>query len=178
MQVILSGIECLRQHIKQMNEHPGSYRPSRCPSCGKAGLWYHGRYLRFPGRSPNDHHLNPISIPRFICPECSKTCSVLPECMPARRWYLWAVQHLVLSSILAGRSIRFVSRQSVLARSTVRRWRRWLDDCFVACASGLRSRFAEFGRYQTVELFWLAVWRVMSLAKAMLYCHQYGITVP
>ncbi len=157
MQVILSGIECLKQHIKQLKECPDCYRPSRCSSCGKAGLWFHGRYLRFPGRCVDDRHLNPVSIPRFICPECGKTCSVLPECIPARRWYLWAMQHFVLSSILAGRSIRFVSRQSGPARSTVRRWRRWLEDCFVACASGLRSRFAEFGRYPTVGLFWPAV---------------------
>ncbi len=99
MQVILSGIECLKQHIKQLNENLGSYRPSRCPSCGKAGLWYHVCYLRFPGRSLNDHHLNPISIPRFICPKCGKTCSVLPECIAARRWYLWAVQQIVLTPI-------------------------------------------------------------------------------
>lgn len=178
MQCILPGIECLKQHIKQLEEHPDSYRPSRCPSCGKAGLWCHGRYPRAPGRSPEDRHLNWVFIPRFICPECRKTCSVLPECIPPRRWYLWAVQQMVLIWVLAGRSIRSVSRQAGPACSTVRRWRRWLDDRFVACAAGLRSLFAELGRYQDVRSFWKAVWRVMSLAKAMLYCYRYGMDVP
>lgn len=107
MQVILSGFDCLNQHIKQLNEDPDCYRPSRCPSCGKAGLWCHGRYPRWPGRNLDDRHLNPVFIPRFICPECGKTCSVLPECIPPRRWYLWAIQQMVLSAIVVGRSIRF-----------------------------------------------------------------------
>lgn len=178
MQVILSGIECLNQHIKQLKDHPDSYRPSQCPGCGKAGLWCHGRYPRWPGRNLDDRHLNPVFIPRFLCPECGQTCSVLPACIPPRRWYLWAVQQLVLSAILVGRSIRSVSRQVGPVRSTVRRWRHWLEDRFIECASALRSVFAEFGRDQTVESFWPSVWRVMSLAKAMGYCHQYGLTVP
>lgn len=178
MQVILSGIECLNQHIKLLAEDPHSYRPSRCPGCGKAGLWCHGRYPRWPGRNLDDRHLNPVFILRFICPDCGKTCSVLPECIPPRRWYLWAVQQLVLSAILAGQSIRSVSRKVGPARSSVRRWRDWLAARFVEYASCLRSLYAEFGRAQTGASFWPSVWRVMNLAKAMTYCHQYGMTVP
>ena len=71
MQVILSGIEYLNQHIKQLEEDPGSYRPSRCPNCGKAGLWCHGCYSRLPRHSPGNCSGQSVNIPRFICSDCN-----------------------------------------------------------------------------------------------------------
>jgi len=178
MQVILSGFDGLKQHIKQIKESPYRYRPNRCPNCGKAGLWCHGGYFRKPGRRPDDRYLNPVWIPRFMCPECRQTCSVLPECIPPRRWHLWATQQIVLNGVLHDRSIRSVGHHEGLVRSTVRRWKRWLEDRFVAQAACLRSVFSEFGRYPELQSFWWAVWQAMTLAKAMLFCHQTGMTVP
>jgi hypothetical protein len=88
MRPIVPGIGTLAQHLKQLKEAPETYRPKRCPHCGKAGVWCHGAYTRksdCEGRG--DDCLNPVPIPRFYCCHCRRTCSALPECIPPRRWF-------------------------------------------------------------------------------------------
>jgi len=46
MRHIVPGIATLAQHLKQIKEAPETYRPERCPHCGKAGVWGHGTYTR------------------------------------------------------------------------------------------------------------------------------------
>jgi len=46
MAMILRGIDDLAQHLTHTIISPDDYRPDRCPSCGKIGLWHHCRHYR------------------------------------------------------------------------------------------------------------------------------------
>src|SRR5687767_7978814 len=67
----------------------------------------------------------------------AQPCSVLPSCLPPRRWYLFSVQQAVLVLLLSGVSLRrcadIVGTLWGPARSTMRRWR-----------LGLEARHAQF----------------------------------
>lgn len=52
-------------------------RPASCPHCGTRGLHRHGRYKRYT--HPDDDRS--VAIPRYLCPPCGRTCSVLPDSM-------------------------------------------------------------------------------------------------
>jgi hypothetical protein len=39
---MLPGIESLEQHQQRLRNDPESYRPERCPHCGKGGVHRHG----------------------------------------------------------------------------------------------------------------------------------------
>ena len=43
---MLPGIEAVEQHREQLRDDPDSYRPERCPHCGKGGMHRHGHYER------------------------------------------------------------------------------------------------------------------------------------
>jgi len=53
------------------------YRPYHCKNCGYNGkLHYHGSY---PRNVITLLHCHVIYIPRYKCPSCKKTCSILPS---------------------------------------------------------------------------------------------------
>ena len=107
---ILAGILSLAQHKQTCEKSPEAFRPSCCPSCGKSGLWRHGHYPRkVADGSCESGLLLPVAIPRFLCPSCDKTCSVLPECIPPRRHYLWQVQEKILLLFIKGLSYQSIS---------------------------------------------------------------------
>jgi transposase-like protein len=177
--IILAGIDSLEQHLSHWQSSPDEYRPSRCPSCGKGGLWHHGCYGRKSDReNPPEHSLNPVPIPRFRCPHCRETCSTLPECIPPRRWYLWQVQQAALILMLAATSLQATSRQLLPSRKTLRRWRQRLKDCFVDHAFCLRGRHPELGRVSGFEPFWQACLEHIPLSRAMIQVQQGGFCMP
>ena len=114
-----------------------------------------------------DESLNPVAVPRFLCPACVRTCSRLPACIAPLRWYNWAVQQLVLLLLLAGGSVHRCAVYTGRARHTVRRWRDWLCDRSEVFAFFLRSRHPEFGRCADHAVFWRNVIDVLSLEQAM-----------
>jgi len=161
MQHIVAGVLSLVQHITQLKTQPYYYRPACCLSCGKAGLWMHGSY---PRKSDRSGELNPVFIPRFFCPCCHKTCSVLPECIPPTRWYLWEVQQVALLFLLAGKSAYAIAKELTPSRHTISRW-------FI--------RFKEqFHLHKDVLCFWQMCLNEVSLATAMRLCHVTGVFVP
>jgi transposase-like protein len=167
----------LEQHFRAVISTPESYRPDRCPHCGNACLWGHGFYDRKADHSGRAE-LNPLTVPRFLCPACSRTCSRLPLCICPRRWYCWARQQLVLSLLLLGMSLRRTAAVSGLARHTVRRWWCWLQANSANFAFHLRSRFAELGRATDTASFWRACFTRMSLCCAMAWLDHDGHAVP
>jgi hypothetical protein len=117
MREIIANIHSLAQHLKMMLQDPEHYKPGCCPHCGLDILWNHGVYLRKSDRlNPPSQSLNLIPIPRFYCDGCKRTCSVLPECIPPRRWYLWATQQMVLSLVLLGISYRKIALDTPVSR--------------------------------------------------------------
>ena len=167
MHRIVSTITSLPQHFHAVEQNPDVCRPSRCPHCGLNVLWRHGCYHRKADRSGCAvRSCNPVPICRFCCAGCRRTCSRLPLCIAPRRWYDWAVQQVVLQSLLCGWSLHRCSRSACLDRHTLRRWRDWLGERSDTFMFTLRSRFPEWGRIDAQD-FWRTVLGDMSLAHAM-----------
>jgi len=172
---ILAGIHSLLQHVQHQTVQPNDYRPDRCPSCGKSGLWAHGAYTRKSNRRGLNQSTDaPIRIPRFLCRDCRSTCSCLPEAIPPRRWYLWDVQQTVLYLLLGSTSLNRTATQVQPSRQTIKRWWRDLQARFIVDSAALRSRFAELGRFTGFQSFWQHCLDQMRLSRAMLYLHQCG----
>lgn len=179
MRDIIPGIKTLIQHIQQWRSDPERYCPERCRRCGYAGQHHHGTYPRKADReNAGDHNLNPVLIPRFYCPHCHHTCSVLPECIPPRRWYLWSIQQAALLWVLQGGSFSQAARTHQPSRRTIRRWVQRLAEHFELHAFHLRSQLAQLGRFEQLKDFWSACFDHFSLAQAMYLLNQSGVLIP
>lgn len=179
MRPILSGVDTLVQHLQQLQQIPEIYRPEFCPHCGKEGLWIHGTYSRKCDREGRgDACLNPVPIPRFYCRDCLHTCSVLPECIAPRRWYVWVTQQTAIIWYLAGTSFRKIAEKIVPHADTVWRWWSRLRIVSAEHAFHLRSHCSRWGVHQTVKSFWQAVLAECSLAKAMRLLNESDVCVP
>ena len=176
---ILPGIHSLEQHLEHLQDQPESYRPQRCPQCGKAGLWRHGCYERkAPPGEGVAFALDGLFIPRFLCPHCRRSCSRLPACIAPLRQYLWRVQQAVFERLIAGESIRRVSCTLWPSRRTVSRWWQWLSKQFDVHALHLRSRFPPLGRAVNWQAFWVGCFERMRLCEAMSWLDRAGVVVP
>lgn len=189
MRNIVPEVSSLNQYrVSQKN--PGLLRPSSCPYCGKAGLHCHGCYYRKADRANLATYVL-VMIFRFLCPTCSKTCSVLPECIPPRRWYLWNdFQQVAIASVLMGKSFATAAKEAAtkkiedkkitlsLSRHTVSRWFNQLHQKFDTHSDVLCQRIVSLGRFNKFEDFWLACFAKISLSEAMLLCNGAGVNVP
>lgn len=173
---IVPLIASLQDHLDQLTQRPQTYRPKRCPKCGLAGLWGHGHYERKADRSGGQ--LNPITVPRYRCRGCRATCSRLPSCLPARRWYLWSLQQSVLECLLGGASLRECAQRCGCARSTVRRWWQWLQVRHDRFAFHLRTHQSEWGRAAHWREFWQRALTEAPLRELMVYLDRRGLIVP
>ncbi len=179
MTCIVSEIHSLLQHLEALKQNSEVYRQERCPCCGKSGVWRHGHYHRKSIRNGLEEGLsNPIQILRFFCSFCKKTHSVLPECLPPDRWYLWSIQQLIFIKLLAGESFCKASGSLLVSRSTCRRWWQRLKDQFLRHADALRTYCWELGAEENFIHFWTACFKKITLAKAMFLCHRQGVIVP
>lgn len=174
MTVILADVLSLAQHIATLSHEPQRYQSNQCAHCGRAKPWFHGSYPRKADRETGT--MNPIRIPRFFCHHCHKTFSVLPECIPPHRWYLWVIQQAVLLKVLLGASIRAVSQCFTPSRSTCRRWMQWLKEQFSTHRSVLVVRVPRWALCsETPQTFWPVVLAEISFDRAMLWSHQAGL---
>jgi transposase-like protein len=146
-----------------------------CPYCGLDRLWCNGTY---PRKSDHEGKLNPIIIQRRYCRGCHRTFSILPECIPPRRWYLWSIQQTAWLMVLSGQSIRSISALLKPSRRTIARWRDWFMDKLIVHRDTLCNFFSELGRAVGLEGFWQACLEQMPLSKAMRLCHESGVIIP
>ncbi len=180
MTFIFSGIHSLAQHIRTLRRDPESYRPRRC-SCGHTKVWGHGCYTRKADRKDlGEACLNPVLIPRFYCPECGCTCSMLPECIPPRSWYLWEVRQVIFLLLLAGNSLcsTAASNGSRISRTTIKRWWQRLHDRHCVLSLNLLPRFPCLGRHADFTGFWQALLALRPLSSAMALLHAQEVVVP
>jgi hypothetical protein len=176
---ILPNIMTLTQHLFQLKIQSEDYRPQCCEKCGKNKLWCHGFYTRKSNRRSIEFETDdPIMIPRFLCPACQTTCSTLPEVIPPRRHYLWALQQAILLQLLGGASLDEVAKQWPPSLNTIRRWWQQLKSQFTMDESCLRSRFAELGRSPGFTSFWSSCLAKMDLSSAMYHLSTMGRAVP
>jgi len=180
MTLILPGISSLAQHLMTLRRDPESYRPEKCP-CGHARVWCHGCYTRKPDRKDFcEPCLNPVPIPRFYCPECGCTCSVLPECIAPRSWYLWEVRQVIFLLLLAANSLghTHASNGSRASRKTIKRWWRSLHDRHPVFSFHLLTHFPCLGRQPGIADFWRALLALRPLSQAMTLLHHEEVVVP
>ena len=176
MAIILPEVHSLEQHIQQLQSNPESYRPRHCPDCGNTSIWCHGHYHRHPDRHNKARDsLNPIPVPRFICPRCRISCSVLPECIPPGRWYMWSIQQAMLVQVLSG-SLD-VDQSFPHVRSAWRWWAR-LRQRFKLHQFKLASLLPVLGQYDSVTDLWHDVLSRWRLSSAMLFVQQSGEVIP
>ena len=176
MSIILPSIISLMQYFESIKNDAELYRPARCPNCGKHGVWCHGHYNRKADRE-NKGSLNPIPVPRFFCPHCQTTCSVLPECISPRRWYSWKIQQAVLMLAFAGHSINAIAKNILPSRRTISRWMAHLKNQFHFYRDVLCAHFPELGLVSNFVDFWKACLDKISFGRAMYLCHVSGVNI-
>ena len=176
---ILAGFTSLIQYKDIVESSSDELsRLERCLCCGKLNPWRHGTYSRESDRiNPSSESLNSILIHRYYCPSCGKTCSVLPECIPPRRWYLWETQQAAILLFLLKGSARAVEKQVTPSRYTIKRWVAWLITQFKLQKDVLCSHFPSFGLFTEPAGFWKHVFSKLSLSEAMRLCHVAGVTI-
>jgi len=183
MPIILPDILTLVQHVQTLNTEPKRYHPDHCSYCGHSILWFHGYYPRKSDReNPLPASLNPLFIPRFFCPHCKRTCSVLPECIPPKRWYLWILQQQILLRLLLGSSVHAAHQSHAPpitpSRSTIARWWRRLQEQFQQQRDALCAHCHLLAKNTALTHFWQTCLEYFSFSKAMLICHQSGVLIP
>lgn len=176
MSWILPNIVTLTQYLEVFPSIQTSER--RCPRC-KGKVWKHGVYPRQADRlNPSNQSVNPVYIQRTYCPRCRRTGSILPECIPARRWYLWNIQQAALTLLLAGKSIRAIAKEILPSRQAISRWVARFKEQLAIHRDALCSHWVDLGRASDFIGFWKACLDDCSLAKAMRLCHVAGVCVP
>lgn len=177
---ILAGILSLIQYKTEAESGlTEAIRLERCECCGRANPWRHGSYPRESDRiNCSSLTLNPVFIQRFYCPECGKTCSALPECIPPRRWYLWETQQEAILLFLLGNSARHVEQQVKPSRHTIKRWIAWIVTQFKVYKDALCTHFSCVGLFTEPVSFWKHVFEKLSLRTAMRLCHISGVAIP
>ncbi len=180
MHYIVAGILSLVQHRATCETSPEVFRPPACPRCGNSnGMQCHGHYTRKADRERyGPDSLNPVVILRFFCPSCRSACSVLPECIPPRRHYLWQVQEAVLLDFVKQFSYQAISQKHKPSRWTISRWMRGLASHYAVLADQLRSLMPSLGRLTTFAGFWLTLLDSHALSRVMLYVHHAGVMIP
>lgn len=175
---ILAEILSLAQYVEQFHDDKLP-RLTHCLACGKLNPWFHGCYSRQSDRiNPSHLSMNPIWIQRYYCPGCGKTCSVLPECIPPRRWYLWETQQAAILLFLLSESARAAEQQVKPSRYTIKRWVAWLIVQFTLHKDTLCNHFPSFGLFTEHTGFWVHVFDKLSFSKAMRLCHVAKVSIP
>lgn len=176
MPIILTEIQSLDQHHYTLLKKPSDYRPTCCKGCGKLKLWLHGFYTR--KARCEEGYGNPALIPRFLCPHCLLTCSVLPEYIPPKRWYHWAIQEVVLRLLLSGSTYNgvldvlynlYFDRQNLVepSISTLHRWWSRFKSDYLKSRFCLCNYFPSLGITNELSTFWLSCLEKMHLSSAM-----------
>lgn len=176
---IIAEILTLIQYLETSKNESELHRLEKCLCCGKANPRLHGRYPRKADRSSKPgESLNVILIQRFFCPHCRRTSSVLPECIPPKRWYLWDAQQEALLLLLAGKSLNATAKEIMPSRHTIKRWLTRFKEQFHLHKDVLCNHFIELGRTVNHTDFWQTFFKRNFLSTAMRLCHVAGVIIP
>lgn len=175
---ILSEVASLPEHAKRLINQPEDYRPEQCPHCNHTHLWGHGHFTRKP---LGDCDIKVVEVPRWRCLGCKTTFSVLPSCIPPRRWYMWIVQQAVLVYLLSGGTQEQCFDDLAHlgpAPCTIQRWWRWLKRKNNEFSHHLRNLQPEWGRTADLREFWRVAIAEKQMRELMAYLDAQGLTIP
>ncbi len=176
---IFADIISLVHYIDIQQHEPERLRLKKCLCCGKSNPWRHGGYSREADRiNPSSTSLNPVFIQRYYCPNCQKTCSVLPAFIPPRRWYLWDIQQIIFLLCLSGVSAYMAAKTMPPSRQTIKRWLTRFTEQFRLHKDALCTYFYALGRFINMADFWQTTLQKMSLCEAMRLCQVSGVAIP
>ena len=178
---ILADVMTLFTHAQLLAFLPDKYKPDQCPHCSAKGLWNHGSYSRKADKTkegPNSTSLNPLLIPRYLCSVCHHTCSTLPECLPARRWYQWSVQEEVIRYYLKGYSAYTINRLVMPSIMTIYRWIHRFLDQFKVFEFHLKIQDTSLGYAENINEFWISCFDKNRLSHWMLLLNNEGVIIP
>jgi transposase-like protein len=178
LRCILPNIASLYEHVHRLLNQPMDYRPEKCPHCNHTHLWYHGHFTRKPR---GDSDIKEVKVPRWRCTDCRRTFSVLPSCVPPRRWYLWSVQQALLVCLLSGATQEQCAEDLAHlgpALCTIQRWWRWLKRKNNDFSHYLRSFKPEWGRTADWREFWRVAMADEPMRELMAYLAAQGLTIP
>jgi transposase-like protein len=167
MRNIIANIMSLRQYLNEIF----FISEIKCQICCCNKLYKHGCYYRKAERQK-------IAIKRFKCTNCGHTCSILPECIPPRRWYLWEIQQAVLLMVLNGDSYRTIAKKTHPVSSTIARWIKHLKKRTVVYMDHLKFLYPKLNRLTDFKRFWRRCLEFFPLSKIMLNLNNAGIIVP
>jgi len=180
MKLIIPNITNLKDYFLNFSNIINRYRnecAQHCPHCGAINsLWKHGFYKRKPDRETGE--CNFTLHQRFKCCMCQKTCSVLPECISPRRWYIWELQESALRQYLNGTSIKSIAKSILPSRKTISRWINELKENFLVYADKLKNLSPDLGRYGNFTTFWRGCLNKWQLSKIMLTLNNFGLNIP
>lgn len=176
MFAIVADIASLLQHKNAVETQSDVYAVRQCIYCGQSGTWRHGFRERKSDRENFDK--NPVSILRMYCPHCHRTFSVLPECIPPRRWYLWEIQQQALQLFLTGMSFLGISKKLKPSRWIISRWIHQWKNAFLEQSLSLKTYDNTLGYCTSFESFWSTVLGKIPLSKAMLQLWTSGCPIP
>lgn len=167
MRNIIANIMSLGQYLNESFSIFGT----KCQKCGGTKYYKHGCYYRKSERQR-------IPIKRFKCVNCGHTFSILPECMPPQRWYLWKIQQAALLMALNGKSYKAIAKKIQPVRSTVARWIKQLKEHTRVYMDHLKTLHPALVRLNDFKLLWQKILDLMPLSKIMLSLNNAGIIVP
>lgn len=163
---------------KPTNEPFEVHWPVGCLLCGSSDFKKNGTYSR-KTHIGDSRALYPIPIQRCYCYGCKQTFSILPEWLPPRRWYIWKIQEQVLLAHLLSNTMRMISKQYKIARSTVGRWLNRFKEQFDQHADQLKQMLPNIlGRTNDFISFWQVYLSQYTLAQSMRYLSNSGIEIP
>ncbi len=177
MRNIIPDITSLSQYIEVQNNDPEHLRPTCCPYCGNEGLWRHGHYDRKASRKNISEVPNPVSIYRYFCPHCHRTCSTLPECIPQNKWYLWDIQQIVLLLSFIGKSLVVIAKKTTLSRRTISRWINHFKKHLQNHKEVLCKEVGDLSIALGFSDFWLSCLNKVSLSRAMFLYYAVKIKI-
>lgn len=152
--------------------------PTGCLLCGSGNFKKNGTYPRklHIGESKT---LYPVPIQRCYCYGCKHTFSLLPEWISPRRWYIWKVQEQILQAFILFTTIRMISKQYNVARSTVSRWLNRFKDQFNHHADQAKQLLPNIlGRTNTFISFWKDCLSHYLLEQIMRHLSNSGLETP
>jgi len=136
MQILHPFAGSIQQYIEQLSD-PDRYRPGHCPQCqAKRPLTAHGFYTRTLIDTDFD---GPIPVRRYLCQNCQRTVSLLPEfILPYLRSSLVFIALFLLARLLHTQTLTAAAKACMpyqRGQFWIRRFRRQAEALCAALAT-------------------------------------------